>query len=84
MAVERALAERPDAVFLDVLMPRLHGLGALARLKELGYRGKVVIVTALSSESTEKLDAGAAPDEMLAKPFRKHDVAALLERLAAG
>jgi len=83
MAVERALAEAPDAVFLDVLMPRLNGFDALARLRERGYAGKVVIITALSSTTTEQLDAGTPPDAMLSKPFRKKDVARILEELVA-
>ncbi len=83
MAVERALSEAPQAVFLDVLMPRLNGFDALARLREQGYAGKVVIITALSSTTTEQLDAGTPPDAMLSKPFRKRDVARVLEELAA-
>lgn len=84
MAVERTFDEKPDAVFLDVLMPRLNGLDALARLRERGFAGKVVVITALSSTTTERLDAGAAPDAMLAKPFRRRDVARVIEQLAAG
>ena len=33
--------------------------------------GKVVIITALSSTTTEQLDAGTPPDAMLSKPFLK-------------
>ncbi|WP_373045987.1 response regulator [Vulgatibacter sp.] len=84
MAVERAFEVQPQAVFLDVLMPRLNGFDALAQLKERGFGGKVVIITALSSTTTERLEAGAAPDAMLAKPFRKKDVARVLEQLVAG
>ena len=76
------MEEAPAAVFLDVLMPRLNGFDALAQLKERGYAGKVVIITALSSATTDRLDAGAAPDAMLSKPFRKKDVARVLELLA--
>jgi len=81
MAVERALAERPAVVFLDVLMPRLNGLDALARLREQGFCGKVVIITALSRATTTQLDAGVAPDAMLSKPFRRRDVARVLEEI---
>ncbi len=84
MAVEQTFVEHPNAVFLDVLMPRLNGFDALAQLRERGFPGKVVIITALSSSTTEKLDAGVAPDAMLAKPFRRRDVARVLEQLAAG
>ena len=84
MAVERVFVEQPQAVFLDVLMPRLNGFDALARLRERGYAGKVVIITALSSATTEQLEAGAAPDAMLAKPFRRRDVARVLDEIVGG
>ena len=84
MAVERAIAELPAVVFLDVLMPRLNGLEALAQLRTRGYSGKVVIITALSRATTAQLDAGASPDAMLSKPFRKRDVAEVLKEIGAG
>lgn len=80
-AVEMALAESPAAVFLDVLMPRLNGFDALARLRTGGYSGKTVIVTALTQASTERLDTGVAPDAMLAKPFRRQDLLRVVEEL---
>lgn len=83
-AVDQVIAHEPDAVFLDVLMPRLNGFDALARLKDLGYAGKVVVVTALSAANQNELRAGAAPDELLAKPFRRRDVEQCLARLAEG
>ncbi|HWV36975.1 MAG TPA: response regulator [Vulgatibacter sp.] len=83
-AVDMVMEHEPDAVFLDVLMPRLNGFDALARLRSLGYAGKVVMVTALSSANQDALGAGATPDALLAKPFRRRDVELCLERLAAG
>lgn len=82
-AVELGLSISPDAIFLDVLMPRLNGFDALAALRAGGYQGKAVIVTALTSQSTEKLDSGVAPDAMLAKPFRRRDLLRVLDELLA-
>jgi len=83
-AVDMVLRHEPDAVFLDVLMPRMNGFDALARLKGLGYAGKVVVVTALSSANQSELQSGAPPDALLSKPFRRRDVELCLERLTAG
>jgi CheY-like chemotaxis protein len=80
-AVEAAESSAPGVVFLDVLMPRLNGFDALARLRSGGYAGKVVIITALSSSTTKRLEAGVLPDAMLAKPFRRRDVAKVLQAL---
>ncbi len=80
-AVEIVATSDPGVVFLDVLMPRLNGFDALARLRSGGFKGKVVIITALSSSTTKRLEAGALPDAMLAKPFRRRDVAMVLKKL---
>ncbi len=83
-AVELVLAHRPDAVFLDVLMPRLNGFDALAQMRSLGYEGKTVLVTALSAANADQLDAGVSPDAKLAKPFRRRDVERCLAQLITG
>lgn len=83
-AVDMVMEHEPDVVFLDVLMPRLNGFDALARLKGLGYAGKIVVVTALSSANQDELGAGATPDALLAKPFRRRDVELCLAGLAGG
>jgi len=81
-AVQRALEHRPDGVFLDVLMPRLNGYDALARLRAAGYTGRVVMVTALH-EGSRELASGVTPDDVLPKPFRRRDVQACWERFLA-
>lgn len=81
-AVDRALELEPDGVFLDVLMPKRNGFEALAGMRAGGYRGPVVMVTALGEESARHLEAGERPDFVLTKPFRQSEVAACVEKLA--
>lgn len=73
-ALEVARREEPDLVLLDFLMPRLNGADTLRRLREDGFPGRVVFVTALSPSLREELSAGEAPDGILRKPFRRRDV----------
>ncbi|NLU65864.1 response regulator transcription factor [Streptomyces sp. HNM0574] len=70
----------PDAVLLDLLMPRLDGLAVCRRLRALGDRIPILVVTARdrAGDRVDGLDAGA--DDYLSKPF---DVAELLARLRA-
>lgn len=82
-AVEQALELRPDGVFLDVLMPKQSGYEALQQMRERGYTGRVVMVTALGSEGSRHLEAGAAPDDFLTKPFRHREVRECLARFPA-
>jgi len=82
-AVDLVMEHRPDAVFLDVLMPRLNGFDALARLRDLDYTGKTVVITALTSTNSAALETTARPDAMLAKPFRRQEVGDCLAALIA-
>jgi len=81
---ERALeligAHEPDAVILDVAMPRLDGLETCRRLRRSGSRVPVLMLTARESvgDRVAGLDAGA--DDYLIKPFALEE---LLARLRA-
>lgn len=43
--LERALAERPDLILLDLELPRLHGLALLRQLRERGLDVAVIVLT---------------------------------------
>lgn len=79
-AVRMLETEQPDAVVMDVMMPRLNGLDATRKLRESGNRVPVLVLTARDAvgDRVEGLDAGA--DDYLTKPFA---LAELLARLRA-
>jgi two-component system response regulator MprA len=79
-AIELVAASVPDAVVLDVGMPGLDGLEVCRRLRRLGNRVPILMLTARVeiSDRVAGLDAGA--DDYLVKPF---DVAELKARLRA-
>jgi two-component system, OmpR family, response regulator MprA len=78
VAVGRSL---PDAVVLDVLMPRLDGIAACRRLRAQGDRTPVLMLTARDavSDRVAGLDAGA--DDYLVKPFALEELLARLRAL---
>jgi len=84
-----ALADRaPDALVLDLLMPRVDGLEVCRRLRAAGDHTPVLVLTARDAvpDRVRGLDAGA--DDYLVKPFALEELLArlraLLRRGAAG
>jgi two-component system, OmpR family, response regulator MprA len=71
----------PDAVILDVLMPGLDGLEVCRRMRAIGDRTPVLMLTACAevSERVAGLEAGA--DDYLAKPFAREELIARLRAL---
>jgi two-component system, OmpR family, response regulator MprA len=79
-ALETLDTRPPDAVVLDLLMPRVDGLELCRRMRSRGDRTPVLMLTARDtiSDRVAGLDAGA--DDYLVKPFA---LAELLARVRA-
>ncbi|MCV7267064.1 response regulator transcription factor [Mycolicibacterium doricum] len=80
-ALDLIANNRPDAVVLDVMMPRLDGLEVCRRLRSTGDDLPVLVLTARDSvsERVAGLDAGA--DDYLPKPFALEELLARMRAL---
>ncbi|RMI28109.1 response regulator transcription factor [Nocardia stercoris] len=80
-ALDKVGAARPDALVLDVMMPRLDGLEVCRRLRSTGDDLPILVLTARDSvsERVAGLDAGA--DDYLPKPFALEELLARLRAL---
>ena len=81
MGAESMVVENPyDLIVLDVNLPDQNGLDTARHLRSDGYKGPILMLTALSStkDKIHGLDAGA--DDYLTKPF---DFEELLARVRA-
>ncbi len=69
-AVEKyeELNEKPDVVLMDQRMPRLDGIGATQRLKQIDPDVKVIFLSADDTSEQRALDAGASM--FLSKPVQ--------------
>jgi two-component system, OmpR family, response regulator MprA len=87
-ALEALAEDSPDALVLDVMMPRVDGLEVCRRMRAAGDRTPVLVLTARDgvSDRVKGLDAGA--DDYLVKPFALDELLArlraLLRRSGAG
>ncbi|MGC9665241.1 response regulator transcription factor [Planosporangium sp. 12N6] len=80
-AIDLIRSQEPDAVIMDVMMPRLDGLEACRRLRSEGLLLPVLMLTARDSvgDRVAGLDAGA--DDYLVKPFALQELLARLRAL---
>ncbi|MDG3012226.1 response regulator transcription factor [Rhodococcus sp. D2-41] len=80
-ALEKIGQSRPDALVLDVMMPRMDGLEVCRRLRSTGDDLAILVLTARDSvsERVAGLDAGA--DDYLPKPFALEELLARLRAL---
>jgi two-component system, OmpR family, response regulator MprA len=72
---------RPDAVVMDVMMPRLGGIEATRALRGVGNDVPILVLTARDAvgDRVDGLDAGA--DDYLTKPFALEELLARLRAL---
>ncbi|MDT5153800.1 MAG: two-component system, OmpR family, response regulator MprA [Mycobacterium sp.] len=80
-ALEMIGSDRPDALVLDVMMPRLDGLEVCRQLRSTGDDLPILVLTARDSvsERVAGLDAGA--DDYLPKPFALEELLARMRAL---
>ena len=73
--LDKSAAILPDLILLDLSMPVMDGIVALARLREW-YEGPIIILSATDEEKkkVEALDLGA--DDYLTKPFGMEELTA--------
>jgi two-component system cell cycle response regulator len=69
-AIEKAIAEEPDVILMDIMMPRLDGVDATRELKRdpRTEHIPIVLVTALNERSDRLRGLGAGADDFLTKP----------------
>ncbi|HOA89779.1 MAG TPA: response regulator transcription factor [Propioniciclava tarda] len=80
-ALAQLSAARPDAVIMDVMMPRLDGLETTRMLRTSGNDVPILILTARDAvgDRVDGLDAGA--DDYMVKPFALDELLARLRAL---
>jgi two-component system response regulator MprA len=74
-------ATNPDAIVMDVMMPRLDGIETTRALRSVGNQVPILVLTARDAvgDRVEGLDAGA--DDYLTKPFALDELLARLRAL---
>jgi DNA-binding LytR/AlgR family response regulator len=80
-ALAAALEHRPEVAFLDVNMPHLDGMAAAQQMRERGYAGEIVFVTAYDQHALRAFEARAI--DYLVKPLEPARLGDTVTRLKA-
>jgi DNA-binding response OmpR family regulator len=78
--LERALAESPDLIVLDVMMPRMSGLDVCKQLKAKRPSLPIIMLTARGQEVDKVVGLELGADDYVTKPF---SIRELLARVKA-
>jgi DNA-binding response OmpR family regulator len=72
---------RPELIVLDIMLPKLDGVGVLKNLRQEGSRVPVIMLTARDTtlDKVHSLDLGA--DDYITKPFEMEELLARIRAL---
>jgi DNA-binding response OmpR family regulator len=79
--LDKAVAEKPDLILLDLMMPKLDGFSLCAELRRRGSATPILVLTAKGQveDRVRGLDLGA--DDYLVKPFSTKELLARVRAL---
>jgi len=80
-ALERLVDGGYDAVFTDLMMPRMGGIDLVRKLKELDPNLPVIVITGFPTMESGVTALREGATDFITKPFRLRDIKLLLERL---
>jgi two-component system chemotaxis response regulator CheY len=83
LAVEVYVRERPDCVLMDITMPEMDGLEALAEIRQQDPHARVAMLTAMGQQAIvmDAIKRGAR--DFVVKPFAADRVLAAVNKLLA-
>jgi two-component system alkaline phosphatase synthesis response regulator PhoP len=64
-----ALAERPDLIILDIMLPKINGYEVCSLIRERNLHVPIIMLTAKTEESDQILGLDIGADDYITKPF---------------
>ena len=83
-ALELYFLEKPDLVFLDLVMKGMYGLDVLEKLREMDAGARVVVASADIQSSTRTMAESAGARAFINKPFIVEQVLTAADTALAG
>ncbi len=83
LAVEQCRAWKPDLITLDIVMPEMDGLEALAIIRKESPATRVVMVTAVDQRNLMRQAMDLGISDFIVKPFDENRVISAVDRALA-
>lgn len=77
-AVELYLAEKPDLVFLDIIMPIKDGISAVKEIMAEDANAQIIIVSSIGTQQQLKAAIEAGARDFVQKPLQAEQIKALV------
>jgi PAS domain S-box-containing protein len=78
--LEKALSGRFDVILMDIQMPVMDGCEATRRLRQIGYRGPIIALTAHAMKEEKEQIIAAGCNAHLAKPIDRLSLIANIQK----
>ncbi|WP_040229141.1 response regulator transcription factor [Bhargavaea cecembensis] len=74
--MDRAIADRPDLIVLDLMLPKMDGMDVCRSLRQQKVETPIIMLTAKSDELEKVLGLELGADDYMTKPFSPREVVA--------
>lgn len=83
-AVDLYKSEKPDLVFMDIVMPEKDGTTALAEIREFDPEAVIIIVSSVGTQEQLKKAIQLGAKDFIQKPFEKNQIREIIELRLGG
>ena len=83
-AINKYKESKPDLVFLDIVMPKKDGNGAIREIMEFDSEANIIIASSVGTQSQLKLALEAGAKDFIQKPLDKDQVLKVVSKFLEG
>jgi two-component system OmpR family response regulator len=80
-AISAVLAEEPDLIVLDVMLPDMNGFSVTKRLRSSGYTSPILFLTAKDDTQDKIMGLTVGGDDYVTKPFSLDEIVARIKAI---
>ncbi len=80
IALELVKEQTPDLIFMDCQMPVMNGYESTEKIREYGYEGPIIAVTASAVTEERERCISCGMNDLVVKPFKQADIIMMIER----